>query len=206
MNTLETTSQSRSIWVQFTALLTILTSCSLAEANPDYSFDDFDLWPTSIVQGSATPKVMINASNDHQLYFKAYNDYSDLDYDGTADTTYDTAIDYYGYFDSTKCYEYVPAESRFEPRDFTDNKHYCSGVLDDYWSGNFLNWASMSRIDVIRKILFGGHRRVDTATETVLERSYLPLSRPRNGSRTIPDVGQPARIQVSTSGSGKTAK
>ena len=31
---------------------------------------------------SATPMVMIAASNDHQNFFKAYNDYSDLDRDG----------------------------------------------------------------------------------------------------------------------------
>ena len=158
----------------FTLFVTILTSCSFAQANPDYSVQDFELWPTSIVEGATTPQIMINASNDHQLYFKAYNDYSDLDYNGVAETTYNTTINYYGYFDSTKCYEYVPASSRFEPRDFTDANHYCTGALDSYWSGNFLNWATMARIDVIRKILFGGHRRVDTSTETVLERTYLP--------------------------------
>ena len=36
------------------------------------------------------------------------------------------------------------------------------------------SWVAMSRIDSIRRILFGGHRRIDTATTTVLERSYLP--------------------------------
>jgi len=47
----------------------------------------------------------------------------------------------------------------------TDGRHHCTGDLDAHWSGNFLNWAAMARIDVVRKILFGGHRRVDTATE-----------------------------------------
>ena len=32
----------------------------------------------------------------------------------------------------------------------------------------------MTRIDAIRKILFGGLRRVDTSSDTVLERAYIP--------------------------------
>jgi Tfp pilus tip-associated adhesin PilY1 len=145
-----------------------------AAANPAYTMKDFESWPTSVVEGSVTPQVMLNASNDHQLFFKAYNDYSDLDNNGIIETTYDPAIDYYGYFDSTKCYEYDTERLRFEPRGMADGQHYCTGAMDSCWSGNFLSWATMTRIDVIRKILFGGHRRVDTDTETVLERSYLP--------------------------------
>ncbi|HCC54443.1 MAG TPA: hypothetical protein DEQ20_05905 [Desulfobulbaceae bacterium] len=123
---------------------------------------------------SAAPQVMIASSNDHQLFFKAFNDYSDLDDDGTVDTTYKHSISYYGYFDSGKCYNYSVANQRFEPAALADADNYCTGANDTYWSGNFLNWASMARIDVINKILFGGHRRVDTAADTVLERAYLP--------------------------------
>ena len=221
---------------------------------------------------TVTPMVMITASNDHQLYFKAYSDYSDLDNDGAVDTTFKPTVVYYGYFDSYKCYDYDTTDLRFEPvadsgesylmngnvtsynattgelkfqvvyiarssapgtaiagfdglgpfTTWTVNKWsggtitwtgssstsntledpnavktftidtgasinagdvvtlettvpgYCDGANSGYWSGNFLNWVSMSRIDAVRKILFGGHRRVDTATETVLERTYLP--------------------------------
>ncbi len=152
----------------------ILLSVSLAVANPNYTVKNFESWPTSVIEGSTTPQIMINASNDHQLFFKVYNDYSDLDYDGVAETTYKTFIDYFGYFDSTKCYEYDTTVERFEPVGMSDSSHYCQDTMAPYWSGNFLNWAAMARIDVIRKILFGGHRRVDTSTDTVLERSYLP--------------------------------
>jgi len=139
-----------------------------------YVMSDFSSVPINLTE-SATPLVMINASNDNQLFFKAYNDYSDLDGDGTLDTTYDNDIDYYGYFDSYKCYAYDAGDQRFEPRAVTATK-YCTAAdgNDAYWSGNFLNWASMTRIDTIRKILFGGHRRVDTKTSTVLERAFLP--------------------------------
>ena len=48
------------------------------------------------------------------------------------------------------------------------NRHYCDGTLGDAWSGNFLNWATMTRIDIVRKILYGGRREVDVAGRTVL--------------------------------------
>ena len=118
---------------------------------------------------SALPIVMLNVSKDHQLYFKAYDDYSDLDGDGLPETTYKHSFNYYGYFDSYKCYDF--ANGRFVPTSLSINK-YCSSR----WSGNFLNWATMTRIDTLRKILYGGlrHKLKDSLGETELERSYLP--------------------------------
>jgi type IV pilus assembly protein PilY1 len=121
------------------------------------------------------PLMMLNMSNDHQLFFKAYDDYSDItgpeggEPDGSADTTYIHKYNYYGYFDSKKCYTYQ--NNRFEPAVMAGGDKYCNG---SHWSGNFLNWATMTRIDAVRKILYGGLRQVDTATETVLERAFLP--------------------------------
>lgn len=151
----------------------ILPGLSFAEVSSN-TIANFTSVPINLTENDVTPQVMINASKDHQLFFKAFNDYTDLDGDGLADTTYKHAITYYGYFDSAKCYDYSVANQRFEPKAVTDAQNYCTGGNDGYWSGNFLNWLSMSRIDVIRKILFGGHRRVDTAASTVLERAYLP--------------------------------
>lgn len=118
---------------------------------------------------SAEPLVMLNMSNDHQLFYKAYDDWSDINSDGVQDITYDNDIVYYGYFDSYKCYSY--SGGVFVPQAVTSTK-YCDTVAGD-WSGNFLNWATMSRIDVVRKILYGGYRSTDTDTQTILERSYL---------------------------------
>lgn len=116
----------------------------------------------------ASPIVMLNIPKDHQLYFKSFDDYSDLDGDGIPETTYKHSFNYYGYFDSYKCYDYV--NDHFEPIANSDGGKYCAGI----WSGNFLNWASMTRIDSFRKLLYGGFRVTDTLGETVLERSYLP--------------------------------
>lgn len=113
------------------------------------------------------PILMLNMSNDHQLYYKVYDDYSDITGDGLPDTSYVHSYRYYGYFNDATCYVYQ--NGRFEPHSPASNR-YCNGQ----WSGNFLNWATMTRIDVVRKILYGGYRQVDTAAETVLERSMLP--------------------------------
>lgn len=154
--------------VRFTAVflgtaLTLMTSQAVL-ATP-LSLQDKPLFVTNPVP----PMAMIDFTKDHQLYYKAYNDFSDLDGDGSYETTYKHSFDYYGYFDSYKCYSYSTANQRFEPQSVNTDK-YCSGQ----WSGNFLNWVSMSRMDVIRKVLYGGSRSTDTASLTVLERSYLP--------------------------------
>lgn len=54
----------------------------------------------------------------------------------------------------------------------TTGKYACSST-SSYWSGNFLNWSGMTRLDVIRKMLYGGRRSTDSTTETVLERAML---------------------------------
>lgn len=126
--------------------------------------------------GSIPPIVMLLTPKDHQLFKKAYDDFSDLDRDlpggDTAlETTYKHSIDYYGYFDPFKCYAYSNANARFEPSVATADK-YCA--VGSAWSGNFLNWVTMSRIDVMRRLLFGGYRSTDTNGTTVLERALIP--------------------------------
>lgn len=127
--------------------------------------------PLTITQ-SASPRVMLAMSRDHQLYIKAYTDYADLDGNGSIDTGYLDSYDYYGYFDSKKCYQYT--NSRFEPANAASGTygHRCNGG-GSQWSGNFLNWATMTRMDIIRKVLYGGYRSTDTA-DTVLERTLIP--------------------------------
>ena len=119
---------------------------------------------------SVKPLAMLNLSVDHQLFFEAYPDYADLNNDGRPDNGYVHAVDYFGYFDPYKCYSFVSGV--FEPQTITSDK-FCDPT-QTHWSGNFLNWATMTRIDVVRKILYGGNRSTDTATDTILERSYIP--------------------------------
>src|SRR6185295_10156344 len=61
-----------------------------------------------------------------------------------------------------------------DPFGTADANKYCVGASAGKWSGNFLNWMTMTRMDTVRKLLYGGYRSTDTATDTVLERAYLP--------------------------------
>lgn len=145
--------------------LAALTLLGAASARADTAADYAALPP--LLSRSSKPMVMFALGVDHQLFNKAYSDYSDLNGDGLLDTKYDNAITYYGYFDSAWCYGY--SGGMFAPSNAATN-HQCSGE----WSGNMLNWASMTRIDVLRRVLYGGFRSTDTSSATVLERSHVP--------------------------------
>lgn len=128
---------------------------------------------------AVAPLNMLVVGRDHKLYYEAYNDASDLDGDGKIDFGYKgylpnppagRGIDYYGYFDSYKCYTY--SDPLFTPSRTTATKR-CGGA--DEWSGDYLNYLTMSRIDALRKVLYGGKRAVDTAEATVLIRSHIPM-------------------------------
>jgi type IV pilus assembly protein PilY1 len=146
---------------------------SAARAGP-LNITDVPLFLTA----SAEPLVMLALSNDEQLYHKAYTDFDDVNGDGLLDTTYIDTISYYGYFDPEKCYDYTGSEAdgNYFPRAAAAgaNKHQCDTVTNGRWSGNFLNWASMTRMDALRKVLYGGFRKTDSDVLTVLERVYLP--------------------------------
>lgn len=126
--------------------------------------------PLFLTQSQA-PLVMLNMARDHRLYYEAYNDYSDLDGDGSLDIGYKPSqINYYGYFDSFKCYSYSSTDKRFNPVSLAPIKQ-CGGL---YWSGDFLNYVTTSRMDALRKVLYGGYRKNDTTSLTVLERVFIP--------------------------------
>ena len=110
------------------------------------------------------PLVMLVLARDHKLYMAAYDDVSDLDGDGIIDNHFKPSITYYGYFDSSKFYVY--SGSTFTPSS-TGN-----------WSGNFLNYLTMSRMDCLRKVLYGGYRSTDgsntSGSSVMLQRVYVP--------------------------------
>ena len=89
------------------------------------------------------------------------------------DRTYAPENVYIGYFDSESCYAYVndaDALLRRFDRLSVANGRRCGGAG---FSGNFLNWAMSSAIDVLRLGLTGGDRFVDTAEMTILQRAVL---------------------------------
>lgn len=143
---------------------------------------DYEAVPPFLTAGVA-PLVMLVMGRDHKLYYEAYNDASDINEDGTLDIRYSPGIDYYGYFDSYKCYKYDTTNTQFYPyRKTTDKTCNKSGSSYDYtldeWSGNYLNYLTMSRMDTVRKVLYGGKRSTDgtetTSSSVVLERTFIP--------------------------------
>lgn len=141
---------------------------------------------TPLFVNSAVPPLnMLVVERDHKLYAPAYNDAADLDGDGVLDIYYKPGvIDYTGYFDSAKCYSYDTANGYFVPQGAgtaisaaptTGTPKKCgTGNSNAPWSGDFLNYLTTSRMDALRKVLYGGYRSTDTATSTVLARVNVP--------------------------------
>ncbi len=152
-------------------LLGLLLLFSL-RGNAEAVSSDYAATPP-LISNTSEPLVMLVMSVDHELFKKAYSDYTDLDSDGRLDTSYVDSFDYLGYFDSNWCYQY--ASGRYSPvaEATGDNRHYCT-TSQAPWSGNFLNWATMTRMDILRTVLFGGKRSTDTNNQTILERAYIP--------------------------------
>lgn len=121
------------------------------------------------INDTVSPMTMIVMGRDHKLYYEAYNDATDLDGDGIIDIHFKPSIDYFGYFNPYFCYRYNNDRKRFDATGPSADKT-CSGT----WSGNFLNYLTTSRIDALRKVLYGGYRSTDSENVTVLERAYIP--------------------------------
>lgn len=123
------------------------------------------------LNNSVPPLNMLVVGRDHKLFFPAYNDASDLDGDGSIDIRYKPSITYLGYFDSNTCYTYTG--SYFTAFDATTDK--TCRTHTGRWSGDYLNYLTTSRADALRKVLYGGYREVDTTSQTILTRAYIPM-------------------------------
>lgn len=137
--------------------------------------------PPNIVTGPNRPMMMLATSKDHTLFGPVYTDFEDLESSvsepgfGVIDTEFKPSFPYYGYFDRAKCYAYNTTDGRFNPAAnsiMVDGRYTCSHS-NSHWSGNFLNWATTTRLDVVRKMLYGGKRFTDLTGLTVLERTGL---------------------------------
>jgi type IV pilus assembly protein PilY1 len=95
---------------------------------------------------------------------------------------YDHSQDYLGYWDAKACYEYFDSSDSsalngnyFRRTGAVDSDRYCNtaGAGTGY-SGNVLNYAATSSIDLLRFALTGGNRVLDATDKTVLGRAFLP--------------------------------
>ncbi len=142
------------------------------------AYADINIAQSPIFVSAAVPPLnMLVMGRDHKLYYEAYNDASDLNGDGVLDIGYkgylaaaNGGIDYYGYFNSKVCYSHDGTKFTPQVLGTGTNGKQCS----NQWSGDFLNYLATSRMDALRKVLYGGFRSTDTATSTVLQASFIP--------------------------------
>lgn len=105
---------------------------------------------------------------------------------GNTDNTYSNANEYLGYYDAESCYTYndSPSETPATGLSATDYKRFdrsgpaTSRKCSNAFSGNFLNWATNSAIDMLRLALSGGDRYIDQDGLTILQRAVLPNGDP----------------------------
>ncbi|PAU66310.1 hypothetical protein BZL41_02270 [Pseudomonas sp. PIC25] len=161
--------------IQFRSVLAICLAATVISQAAMAKDADISQSPL-FVSNAAPPLNMLVMGRDHKLYYEAYNDASDLNGDGVIDVGYkgylsadNGGIDYYGYFDSHRCYVYDEGSRQFNPDEEAPDK-----TCDGKWSGDFLNYLTTSRMDAMRKVFYGGYRAIDSDSETVLERSHIP--------------------------------
>lgn len=133
--------------------------------------------------GSIRPNLLLDLSVEFPTVKAAYGNASD----------YNKSLEYLGYFNNKKCYSNggtkafskdkggatIPTRTvgtsnltngYFSVAKDADANHECGG---GFFSGNFMNWASSSSIDMLRLALTGGDRIVDSASQTILQRAFL---------------------------------
>lgn len=116
--------------------------------------------PLSATTIRVTPNMVLDLSVEFPTTGAAYR--GDFDLRKT----------YVGYWDPLGCYNYAAADGFF--RRSADAGEGPDGIVCvNQWSGNMLNWAASSAIDMLRYAMTGGDRVVDTADTTVLQRAVL---------------------------------
>lgn len=184
------------------ALMAAVLVCALARAAPPLlEIPDGQLG----VPGSrVAPNLLLHLSVTVADAGAAYRD------------EYSAATEYGGYFNPRMCYSY-PYKTRagqklpdlgdqsgyFSVLKMADVKRQCGG---DSFSGSLLNWASMSRLDLLRLALTGGDRIIDDKGLSVLQRASLPSAGADFPAKTIhqPNMVTPfgaATIHVLSCGS-----
>jgi regulation of enolase protein 1 (concanavalin A-like superfamily) len=130
--------------------------------------DDYTAYPPFITSGVA-PNILLLLDVSGSMQFPAFHDCTSFggynakrgDCGSTnstqhPDRIYDHDYDYYGLFKNDKYYEYSSSKFIEATSCSLTPDEYRIGDSNTCISGNLLNWATMSRIDLLRKALLGG--------------------------------------------------
>ena len=152
-------------------------ACAGTSAWAQIQMQDYTSLPAFVTTSNA-PNVMLLLSNDQTGFWRGYGGLTD----------YNNALIYYGYFDPNQCYKYDSTNKYFYTQDsWLAFNHYTmnpatgreadGSILPgdkDMWSGNFLNWLTMTHVDFMRKTMTGGRvNGGDGTTWWLLERGDI---------------------------------
>lgn len=138
---------------------------------------DFTVFP-AFINTSIPPNILLVLDHSGSMQCPAYLTYGWYNYtskrarcgDYTSENDpehkYDPTKNYYGYFDKDKYYDYNSNKFYENPSCTHTDRIGGSKCI----SGNLMNWVSMSRLDVMRKVIMGG-KSVSTQDNTYTLRS-----------------------------------
>lgn len=124
--------------ISFIGFFILMAPLSIAEGG----MTDYCVTPPFLAQ-IIPPSVLIMLDNSGSMRGQAYSG------------AYDSALfsqGYYGYFDASKNYKYT-GNNRWEE---TTEPITNGTVTNPIANGSFLNWATMERVEVAKKLLIGG--------------------------------------------------
>ena len=132
-----------------------------AAETASYGLEKTDIasYPLYAETANKPPLIMLLLGRDHSMYYEAYNDLTDLNGNGQIDNIFNPEIVYDGIFESNWCYTYNAKYGFFQmdkPASYNNSIYKCGGK--EQWSGNFLNYVTSSRMDIVKRILIGGQR------------------------------------------------
>lgn len=159
----------RSTYV-LTVLCLILSSILSSSDSVDAAMIDYCQVPPYVIQ-DVPPNVMIVIDNSGSMFRFAYYDGFTTSTDSGDDNMCDSSSSpcteftepgtyptytYYGYFNSDYWYTY--SSNRFIPAAPKTGSGLSGARAKNAaeWDGNFLNWVTMRRLDIIRKVMTGG--------------------------------------------------
>jgi len=125
-----------------------------------FSCDNYSLTPPFLADAVA-PSTTLIVDSSGSMNEHAYQEievgwrYSSDSSDRRAYTGFNSTKEYYGFFDPYSYYSYNSTGGYFYPD------------ISGGWNGNFMNWVSMHRTDVVRKVLTGGPYDNSTSTYKV---------------------------------------
>jgi len=166
-------------WLCLVQLCLLLSPLSLLAAPATNNYCSVPPIPGLDFNPNLKPNLLLMLDNSASMYDPAYTDPSSY----CVDSTYKDSTSYPGYFDQNSIYSYDSTNGRFVPGATLTTPPcgssacaastsylyvqmapgtYNRTVTNFLASGNFLNWLTMSKMDIEKKVLTGGKFLFDT--------------------------------------------